>query len=483
MSIRLDWQQDLEEESWPKHSGSPPPNRNRAPTEAWLILGLVVLVGIAAIALWRLSDRGERAARADLQESLAFAHWALQQQDQELFKSTLDSSSPAWSTHVLSDWDDLTAGAQDAPAPSIESIQLDGDLIEATIGWYDPNTGKSYMARRWFKLTNPDPLSDTAGQQTWLWTQPVADGLGEVGIDLRPNLTLTRYERDSAVASDILDQLDATTVALCERYGVDAADCHLHLKWDVLDPAGQPVPWRDLALPPLAEVIAGELTGPVFILGATVDDWHSSGLRQRLQRFFPGRGFKSSSRLAVLRPDGQPKLPDTHPGDASQPIVLPTPWLQGIDAQGQPHPAWQAHVHRLLADAVIRRAEGFILGSPEYVNIAWALHQAVLAAETNLPTTKNLAALGAATPIDVSVSMLPELSSLGAALQSRPDERALAQLANLSHFLQSAWTPEQIAALPAALGSTPLIDRALGQALGVDGNAFLRDWRNGRVEH
>jgi len=125
----------------------------------------------------------------------------------------------------------------------------------------------------------------------------------------------------------------------------------------------------------------------------------------------------------------------------------------------------------------------FILGSPEYVNIAWALHQAVLAAETNLPTTKNLAALGAATPIDVSVSMLPELSSLGAALQSRPDERALAQLANLSHFLQSAWTPEQIAALPAALGSTPLIDRALGQALGVDGNAFLRDWRNGRVEH
>ena len=136
MSIRLDWQQDLEEESWPKRPDSTPPNRKRAPTEAWLILGLVILGGIAAIALWRLSDRGERAARADLQESLAFAHWALQQQDQELFKSTLDSSSPAWSTHVLSDWDDLTAGAQDAPAPSIESIQLDGDLIEATIGWY-----------------------------------------------------------------------------------------------------------------------------------------------------------------------------------------------------------------------------------------------------------------------------------------------------------------------------------------------------------
>ena len=483
MSIRLDWQQDLEEESWPKRPDTTPPNRKRAPTERWLILGLVVLGGITTIGLWQLSDRGERAARADLQESLAFAHWALQQQDQELFKSTLDSSSPAWSTYVLSDWDDLTALAQDAPAPSIESFQLRRDLIEATIGWYDPHTGKSYTARRWFKLTNPDPLSDTAGQQTWRWTQPVADGLGEVGIDLRPHLTLTRHERDSAVASDVLDQLDATTVALCERYGVDKADCHLHLKWDVLDPAGHPLPWRDLAPPPLAEVIADELNGPVFILGATVDDWHSFRLRQRLQRFFPGRGFKSSSRLAVLRPDGQPKLPITHPGDANQPIVLPTPWLYGIDAQGQPHPSWQAHAQRLLADAVIRRAEGFILGSPEYVNIAWALHQAVLATETNLPATKNLAALGGAAPIDAATQILPELSSLGAALQSQPDEQALEQLAHLSQFLQSVWTPEQIAALPAALGSTPLIDRALDQALGVDGSAFLRNWRNGRVEH
>ena len=171
MSIRLDWQQDLEEESWPKRPDSTPPNRKRAPTEAWLILGLVILVGIAAVALWRLSDRGERAARTDLQESLVFAHWALQQQDQELFKNTLDSSSPAWSAHVLNDWDDLTTVAQNAPAPSIESIQLRGHLIEATVRWYDPNTEQSYSARRWFKLTNPDPLSDTAGQQTWRWTQ------------------------------------------------------------------------------------------------------------------------------------------------------------------------------------------------------------------------------------------------------------------------------------------------------------------------
>ena len=285
---------------------------------------------------------------------------------------------------------------------------------------------------------------------------------------------------NSAVASNVLDQLDATTVALCERYGVDKADCHLHLKWDVHDPAGHPVPWRDLALPPLAEVIADELNGPVFILGATVDDWHSFRLRQRLQRFFPGRGFKSSSRLAVLRPDGQPKLPITHPGDANQPIVLPTPWLYGIDAEGQPHPSWQAHAQRLLADAVIRRAEGFILGPR---NTSTSLGRCTRPSWPPKPICQRLRTwppLVRAAPIDAATQILPELSSLGAALQSQPDEQALEQLAHLSQFLQSVWTPEQIAALPAALGSTPLIDRALDEALGVDGSAFLRDWRNAR---
>ncbi len=486
MSIRLDWQQDLEQDDWPDPSEGPP-HRTRRLGWRWLLLGCVALITAAIVTVGRLSDQGSRADIADLQESLAFAHWALQQQDQELFKTALDASYPAWQATVLSDWDYHAKTARNGQPPQVETFTLNYDRIEASLQWHDEANGRSFVTWRWFRLALPDPRAP-AGRPDWRWTQPTSDTFGPEKVVSRPHLTLTYDERDAAVAAHMVDQLDAATGALCARFGVDPDNCHFHMRWDVLDPAGQPLSLRDLALPPLAEVVSPELTGPMFIMNGTVDDWHSARMRQRLLRFFPGRGFIAQSRLAILRPESQKRLPTAQPGDESHPIVAPTPWLYGVDSQGQPHPAWVTHIQRLVADAVMRRAEGFILGSADYVNAVWALHQAILAAETDLPAQNRLATPGPAAPFDSTRATLADLSSLGVALQTQPDGQTLARLADLSRFMRSAWSQEQVAALPAALGSTASMDRALNQALGVDGGAFIRDWRLGsqwsvRTEH
>lgn len=477
MSIRLDWQQDLEDGGWPERPDGPPDRRGTKRRWGLIVLALLGLAALAAVG-WQ-STRGKRAAQADLQEALDYAQWALQQQDPALFKQTLDASVPGWPEAVLDDWSELAAAARGAPAPQVESVLLDGTVMAATVRWHDQATGRAFMAWRWFRFTADTGAS--SGQQDWRWTRPVASNLGAEQVERRAHVTLIHHERDAQVAADVAGQLDALTGRLCERYRVAEAACHFHLRWDLIDPSGRALSWRDLALPPLAEVVSEEINGPIFIQGATVEDWHSSRLRQRLQRFFPGRGFVASSRLAVLRPTGTPRLPDALLGEEKQPIVLPTPWLMGVDDQGRPHPKWSSHAERLLADAVIRRAQGFVLGSSDYVNISWALHQAILAMETGQPITRRLAAPGAAPPVGEGRSAWSELSSLGAALQSGPTPAALAQLDALTQFLQSSWAPDQVAALPAALGSTPFVDRALNQALGVNGEQFLRGWQAGQA--
>lgn len=467
MGVQFEWQQDLDDDGWSRRQEGKSPDRRLRKTARWLLLVLLLATAAGSLALWRLNRAGLEAAKADVQEAVQLGHWALQQGNQDVFRRSLDPLDTAWQARVLGDWPALTAAAQGAEAPTVETARLLGDTAEATLRWRDAGAGQSYLARRWFRLVDSG----------WRWARPRPDTWGDKQRQERPHLTLTLAAGEGAIAAPILDTLDGFAAALCQRYGVGDNACRFHVSWELLADDGLPPELRDLELPSLASVTADELDGPLYLMGAVSATWRSYELRQRLRRFTSGDSFLATWRLETLRPPGNDKLPDALPGEPDRPIILPSPWLLGIDEAGRAHPLWQAHAERLLADAVLRRAEGVVLGNAKHVNAAWALHQALLAGEAGPPVLESLAPAGPAAPHPMTPLQVPDLSSLGAALQSSPDELALAQLADLVRYLRERWSAEQLAALPRGLGRSAFTSRWISATLGIDQAAFLADWR------
>lgn len=466
MTVHLDWQQDLEEDGWPRRQHDIPPRRS-PPQLRWLVLVVVAVIVGCAIAFWQLSSTGLRSAKNDLQEAVTYSHWTLQQSNQSLFQDTLDPTAPSWQNALLEDWDTLQASAQGVDPPLVESLQLQGDMAEAFVRWQDGVTGQSYLSRRWFRLVN--------GQ--WHWTRPHDQAWGSRRTETQPHVTLHFSTGEGEIVSPVLTELDSFVAAQCDRYHVKGDDCHLHVAWELLDIEGRPLAWRDLALPPLAAATADEMDGSLYIMGASHTDWGSPLIRRRLSSFYPGQSYVAQSQLDILRPADFARLPSALPGEASAPIQLPSPWLLGLN-NGQPHPRWQAHSQRLLADAILRRAEGTVIGSARFSNAVWALHQALLALDHGLPALDRLAEPGAAAPSKVSPGEIPDLSSLGAALQSRPNDLALRQLEDLLAFLQAHWEVEELLNLASAIGAHAYTGPLLEEALGVDEDTFLAQWRS-----
>lgn len=466
MSVQLDWQQDLED-GWPRRQEYGPPPGGIPSWMRWVLLAVAIAVIGGGVAFWRLSSTGLRAAKEDVQESLELSQWALQQGDQELYRRQLDPTVPGWQDHVLEQWNELVAAAQDTPAPEIEQIKLRGDVAETTLRWQDGRTAESYLARRWFRLVNSQ----------WLWTQPQREGWGAERSETRPNLTLSFYTADGEVVVQTLNRLNELVGQLCQQYQISGPQCHIHLAWKPVDDAGRPLGHRDLPLPPLATSTADDMDGSLYVLGATDAAMQSHEVRDRLRTFHPGRAFVAQSRLDVIRPEGADVLPGALPGDPAKPIVLPTPWLLGIAPEGLPHPDWFSYVERVLEDAVMRRASGVLLGSADYVNAAWALRQAILASEHGVPTAQQMAAPGPAAPHKPLPVSFPDLSRLGAALQEQPDEVALTHLADLSRYLQARWTQADLAALTSALGEHAFTGPLLRDVLDIEEEDFEREWR------
>lgn len=472
MSVKLEWQQDLEEEGWPQQPDKQQPNGGRSRLR-WAVLLVLTLVAAGALVVWRLSERGTAAAKADVQEAVTFAHWAMQRNDPELLRRSLDPIAPLWQEHILQDWDAWFAAAQGAPEPVVESVILHGDIAEAAVRWTDnSNMGeaRSYLARRWYRRVGDE----------WRWTQPQRDPPDQQRSQQAAHLTLAYYAADEDIAAAALPALDQFIGEQCQRYGVDAAQCDFHLRWDVLGADDAPLTRSDLPLPALAALASRAYGETVHMAGLRAGEWHSQALRERLLQFFPGRSFINRARLEILRPAGATALPDSRPGAAEQPILLPSPRLHGIDDDGQPHPAWQAHARRVLADAALRQATGYVLGSARYVDAAWALHQALLALEHGAALPAPLAAGDAAAETAAHVA-LPDLASLGAALQAQPDELALAQLDGLARYLQSQWDQAALDRLPAAMGRHGSLDSLLQDALGSDAASFLDGWREAQL--
>ena len=376
--------------------------------------------------------------------------------------------SAAWVDLIKLDWPRLLTTFQGAPAPQAEQVRLlNSDLVEATVRWEDGGSGKSYESRRWYRLE---------GNQ-WQWTQPrPASGPANGREDL-PNLTLTFHRDDGDIVGPIMAELDALASSRCQEFGVPADACHFYLRWERLDQHGQPFRWQDAPLPTLAAGVADELDGPIYLANLRRSDWRSPALRARLQRFYPGRGSVAQNQLSVVRPVDSVSLPDALTGEAADPLLMPTPWLAGIDDSGMPHPRWMAYADRALTDLVLRKARGYSLGSARSINAVWALHQALLASATGLPEVDALAAQpGAAPPSTVHVGV-PDLSGLGAILQTDPDATALAQLAGLVGYLETNWSAAELASLASAMAQTSNPDRLLAASLGVGADVFLDGWR------
>lgn len=470
MSIKLDWQQDLEEEGWPRRPAEQPPNRPGRNRLRWAVLLGLALVAAGALVVWRLSERGTAAAKADIQEAITFAHWAVQRNDPELLRRSLDPIAPLWHEHLLGEWDTLIAAARDAPEPVVESVTLRGDIAEAAVRWTDNSAAggmRTYLARRWYRLVGDE----------WRWTLPRREPPDQQRSQQAAHLTLAYYAADEEIAAAVLPGLDQFIGEQCQRYGVDAAQCAFHLRWDVLGSDDAPLARSDLPLPALASLTSRAYGETVTMAGLRAGEWHSPELRERLLQFFPGRSFINRARLEILRPAGATALPDSRPGAADQPILLPSPRLHGIDDAGQPHPTWQTQARRVLADAVLRQTTGYVLGPARYVDAAWALHQALLALlEQGAPRPAPPAAADAAVETAAHVA-LPELASLGAALQAGPDELALAQLDGLARYLSSQWDRAALDRLPAAMGRHSSLNGLLQDALDSDAATFMAGWR------
>ncbi|MEZ4766898.1 MAG: hypothetical protein R2844_00525 [Caldilineales bacterium] len=95
MSVQLDWQQDLEDEGWPRRHDYGPPNKGPR-IGRYVLIGAAVLLLAGAAVLWMLNQRGLNAVKADVQEAVTYIHWTLQQDDPQLTINTMDSAAPRW---------------------------------------------------------------------------------------------------------------------------------------------------------------------------------------------------------------------------------------------------------------------------------------------------------------------------------------------------------------------------------------------------
>lgn len=466
MSVKLDWQQDLEDEGWPRRHDYGPPNKGPR-LGRYALIAAVVLLAAGAAVLWMLNQRGLKAVEADVQETVTYIHWTLQQDDPELTINTLDGISPRWVEQARAEWPRLAAAAQNVPPPSVEDVTMNGDIAETTVRWTDAASGLTYLARRWFRLD---------GAQ-WLWTQPRATDSDDLQTEQLAHVTLSFHPDDGEIALTILPQLDDMIAGRCQQLGVSDQSCHFYIRWDVADSNGQPLLWQDMPLPPLAATTGDEMDAPIFLVNGRQADWQSAELRRRLQEYYPGRAFVAQSTVEMLRPDGVRGLPASLLGDPFHPLILPSPALEGIDDNGQPHPRWLAHADRLLTDLVMRKAAGYTLGSARYVNGTWALHQALLAIATGLPAANQLVTTDNEAPPGALPVEMPDLAGLGAALQSNPDEVALSQLAGLVHYLQAGWSTQQLDRLPQRLGIAASLDLLLQELLADDEESFTAGWR------
>lgn len=472
MSVQLDWQQDLEEEGWPKRQDYGPPTPRGRRLSRYVLIGAIVVLAAGAAVVWLLNQRGQRAIQTDLQEAVDYVHWTLQQDDPNLFVNALDNTSARWIEMGRSEWPRLAAAALEAPPPSVETLSMNGNLARAVVRWTDATTGRSYLARRWYRLDGAN----------WRWTQPRPPGDADLEREQSAHVTLSFRRDDGEFVPAVLPVLDALVAQRCQEFHLADERCHFYLQWEETDADGLPLLWQDIPLPPLASSSGDEMDAPVYLANGRQADWQSTELRRRLQQFYQGRVYVAQSSLTPMRPADAHQLPDSLLGDPNRPLILPTPALEGIDDSGQPHPRWLAFVDRALTDLVLRKVEGYILGSANYVNATWALHQALLATAAGLPVEGQLPGGGWIAPPNGAPLEIPDLSSLGAALQRDPDPQALQQLASLVQVMQEGWQAGELALLPQDMGSAVSLDALLADTLATSSQELNAAWLRQEME-
>lgn len=226
--MNFDWQTD-EEDRWEEPevtAESDVTERPYARSRHWLATGLVLLVavGIGSLLYWQLKvrvDQGAKRVEEDVLATFTLVHSIAQGQDRELFVSVLSGRDPNWTSlqKELMDagalFDRSAFGFQsDGAEPTIVSVELSPDLMEATV-----TSEEGYTIDVGNRVTESVRLQQTTvfrlGGQRWLLAPPENDFWGDWAVYEGARLRLTYPERDAEIGERLALDLDEKLGQMC----------------------------------------------------------------------------------------------------------------------------------------------------------------------------------------------------------------------------------------------------------------------------
>ncbi|MFQ5398442.1 MAG: TolB family protein [Anaerolineae bacterium] len=225
MAGKFDWQTE-DEEAW----ADPPPqtaatNRASGRWGGWLLL-LVLLAAAVGAAVIQLNQRVQAevsSATADVLASFRLHQRAVEQRDDNLFRSIISGRDGGWANAQL------TLFAQDlqldrrplglawlAEAPANLEVTVSPDLLQAEVA-----ADRRYVLTDGMGGEQVVVLRHTAvyrrGRIRWLAAAPTAEFWGEWMNGTGQNIDLVYPERDQGLALRLLPDLDAQVERMCRQ--------------------------------------------------------------------------------------------------------------------------------------------------------------------------------------------------------------------------------------------------------------------------
>jgi hypothetical protein len=226
--MNFDWQTD-EENQWKEKDTAVEPEpqaRPRSRLRRWLAVGVVLFLalGVGSLLYWQLKvrvDQGAKRVEEDVLATYTLIRSIAEEQDRELFVSVLSGRDPNW-TSIQKDlmdkgvlFDRSPFGFQsDGAEPTIASVELSPDLMEATVlseEGYTLDVGNGVTESVRLQHTTVFRL----GGQRWLLAPAENEFWGDWAVYEGAWLRLTYPERDAEIGERLAFDLDEKLGQMC----------------------------------------------------------------------------------------------------------------------------------------------------------------------------------------------------------------------------------------------------------------------------
>lgn len=253
MPANLDWRTEEDERrpqvAWDEpvelHSGKPA----RRPPWRFIIVVVILLATVGGIMWWRINRQIAQTLqvlRAEIVADYNLMQRAASEGDEELFRSLLLESDPAWSAaemklfqeDLLFDRRPLGLISEEGPSSGflrIDGTAIDADRQQANIEFSADLSRATVTANRPYRVEGGDDsavLQQTVVLQRdgsrWALAPPTADFWGESKRVEGERLSVTYPARDAAIAGRLAADLDASIGRLCAM--PDMFDCPTDLR-------------------------------------------------------------------------------------------------------------------------------------------------------------------------------------------------------------------------------------------------------------